>query len=270
MKREKYRLTTEDFVKRAREVHGNKYDYSKTNYINKRTNVIITCQIHGDFKQNPYNHIVQKQGCPICGKDKASKRLGNYKNSRKTTEDFKKELSQMFGNKYELIGEYVNNKTKVEIYCHNKNKNGKEHGSFFIKPNDLICGHGCKKCVHSLLEDKVEIFLQENNITYKHQQKFDWLGKQRIDFYLPDYNIAIECQGRQHYVPVDFSGNGKEWAKKQFKQIQILDETKYRLCNENNITVLYFTEEKNKENDEDTFSDLNKLLNKIKNYGKNN
>ena len=50
------RLTTEEFIKRSKEIHGNRYDYSKTRYINKRTKVTITCPIHGDFEQNPKKH----------------------------------------------------------------------------------------------------------------------------------------------------------------------------------------------------------------------
>lgn len=260
---------TEYFIKKAKKEHGDKYDYSKTNYINKRTDVIITCPIHGDFKQNPHNHISQKQGCPECGKIKAKERIGNFKNSRKTAEQFKQELSKMFNGYYELIGEYINNKTKTEFYCHNKNNDGKEHGTFFIKPNDLICGHGCKKCVHSLLEEKMEIFLQENNIKYETEKMFkEWLGNQKLDFYLPEYNIAIECQGGQHYKPVDFAGLGKEWAENNFKKIKRLDENKFKLCLEHNVNILYFTEE-NIKKDKKTFFDLNELLKKIKEYDKN-
>lgn len=133
------RLTNEEFIKRAKEIHGDKYDYSKTKYINKRTNVIIICPIHGEFIQNPHNHNMQKQGCPECGKERAKNRIGDYKNSRKTTEQFKEELSKMFDGNYELLSDYVNNKTKVKIFCHKKNKDGKEHGIFLATPNDLVC-----------------------------------------------------------------------------------------------------------------------------------
>lgn len=266
MKREKYRYTTEDFIKKAKEVHGDKYDYSKTVYINKRTKVTITCPIHGDFLQNPHNHIRQHQGCPICGKIIAQKREGNFKNKRKTTEEFKKELLELYGDKYELLSEYINNKTKVKICCHQKNKDGKEHGIFLIKPNDLICGHGCKKCVHSGLENDIELFLEENNIQYETQKMFkNWLGLQRLDFYLPDYNIAIECQGRQHFEPVDFKGEGKEIAEKKFYNIVRLDKQKYKLCKENNIDILYYSNDTNLKL-ENLFTNKEKLLNKIKEY----
>lgn len=255
--------TTEKFIEKAREVHGDKYDYSKTNYVNKRTNVIITCPIHGDFSQNPHNHVTQKQGCPECGKLVAQKREGNYKNKRKTTEEFKKDLFELYGDKYEVMDEYVNNKTPITIFCHNKNKNGKEHGIFKIKPNDLICGHGCKKCANSKMEEEIENFLNKNQIKYKYQQRFSWLKRQSLDFYLPDYNIAIECQGEQHFRPVDFAGKGEEWAIDEFEKNKELDEKKLKLCEENNIKILYYTDNKKYKN---IINNKQKLLKEIKKY----
>lgn len=71
------RLTQEDFVNRARKVHGNKYDYSKVKYVNSTTKVVITCPIHGDFEQTPANHM-RGQGCLCCGNIKNSQRqFGN-------------------------------------------------------------------------------------------------------------------------------------------------------------------------------------------------
>jgi hypothetical protein len=60
-------MTTEEFIIRAKEIHGDKYSYAKVNYINNRKNVIIICPIHGEFEQAPNNHITQKHGCSFCG-----------------------------------------------------------------------------------------------------------------------------------------------------------------------------------------------------------
>lgn len=67
---------TESFIKKAKEVHGDRYDYSKTVYVNKRTKVLITCPIHGDFEQLANNHL-RGQGCPLCGKKYTSKHWKN-------------------------------------------------------------------------------------------------------------------------------------------------------------------------------------------------
>jgi len=61
---------TKEFIEKSIKIHNDKYDYSKVNYINSKTKVLIVCKKHGDFEQNPYNHIYG-MGCPICGKEKS-------------------------------------------------------------------------------------------------------------------------------------------------------------------------------------------------------
>ena len=60
------RLTTEEFVLRAKKVHGDRYDYSETLYVNEKTKVQVFCKKHGLFFQNPGHHVRRKQGCPQC------------------------------------------------------------------------------------------------------------------------------------------------------------------------------------------------------------
>lgn len=66
------RLTTEEFIQKATEVHKGKYLYDKVVYVNSKTKIIITCPIHGDFFQNANSHLVGS-GCPKCGIEKISK-----------------------------------------------------------------------------------------------------------------------------------------------------------------------------------------------------
>lgn len=61
--------TTDQFIEKARLVHGNKYDYSKVNYVNNKTKVNIICPIHGEFKITPDSHLSQKAGCILCGNE---------------------------------------------------------------------------------------------------------------------------------------------------------------------------------------------------------
>ena len=56
--------TKEEFVEEARKIHGDRYDYSRVEYINNKTPVCIICPEHGEFWQKPENHLVAKQGCP--------------------------------------------------------------------------------------------------------------------------------------------------------------------------------------------------------------
>lgn len=354
------KLTTEEFIKRVREIHGDKYDYSKVKYVNNRTKICIICPIHGEFWQTPSQHL-QGRGCIECGKTKqlnnirenaievfldSAKKIHEGKyiypnifenyvkndkkipifckkcqnifyqrprehihgkngcpicagNKHKTQKEFIKDLINVFGKKYDLSKvKYINSKTKVEIVCHNKDKLGREHGSFFANPNKLLDGHGCPKCANQIkdndliiyeanqihhnkysyeklnyinkntkcivtcpvhgnfeitmdahingkqgcplcnrskLEIDIEKLLETNNIKYEPQKRFEWMGKQSLDFYLPDYNIAIECQGEQHFNDVLFFNNIS------LEQRIELDERKFERCKEHNIDILYFT-----------------------------
>ena len=116
------KLTTEEFIIKAKEVHGDKYDYSKVNYINVDTKVCIICPTHGEFLQMPSSHL-NGRGCPRCS--------GNKK---LTTEEFIIKAREINGDKYDYTKvEYVNNSTKVCIIC-------PTHGEFWQTPNGHLSG----------------------------------------------------------------------------------------------------------------------------------
>lgn len=69
------RLTTEEFIRRAREAHGDKYDYSKVEYITSDDKVCIICPIHGEFWQMPRDHAHSKSGCPRCNSSQKGRKL---------------------------------------------------------------------------------------------------------------------------------------------------------------------------------------------------
>ena len=124
--------------------------------------------------------------------------------------------------------EYKGAFTKVCIIC-------PEHGEFWQTPNDHLQGCGCPKCNLSHLERSVMNYLDDVGITYDYQKRFSWLGRQSLDFYLPDYNVGIECQGRQHFEAVDCFGGDKE-----FKKTLDRDKRKKALCEKNVVKLLYF------------------------------
>lgn len=85
------------------------------------------------------------------------------------------------------------------------------------------------------------MFLNKKHIIFEKQKKFNWLGRQSLDFYLPKYNIGIECQGEQHYKPVDFGGKGLKWATEQFKYTVKKDNIKKQKCENNGVKLLYYS-----------------------------
>lgn len=130
------RGTTESFVKRAQQVHGDRYDYSQSEYVNAHMKVKILCRTHGMFEQTPANHIYGKCGCPVCA--------GNV---RSNTTEFIKKARDVHGCKYDYSHVvYVDNKTPVDIVC-------SEHGIFSQSPTNHLCGKGCPRCANNVVSD---------------------------------------------------------------------------------------------------------------------
>ena len=218
-----YKHTTESFIEEAKKVHGDKYDYSKVEYVNSHTKVCIICPEHGEFWQTPTNHM-KGRGCPSC---KAAKISDMRISSR---EDFIKKAIKVHGNKYDYSKvEYINSQTKVCIIC-------PEHGEFWQKPNNHLRGRGCKLCRESHLEREMRVALSENNIKFIVGHHFKWLGRQHLDFYLPEYDIAIECQGEQHFIKANNFNK-----KRTLEEIIFKDSKKNNLCKVNNINLFYYT-----------------------------
>ena len=130
-------LTIEQFIEKARKVHGNKYDYSKVEYKGNRYKVCIICPEHGEFWQTPNNHL-NGNGCKKCNIEKISK------NKTLTTEQFIKKAKLIHKNKYIYSKtKYINNNTKVCIIC-------PEHGEFWQIPMSHIDNKSsCPKCINN-------------------------------------------------------------------------------------------------------------------------
>lgn len=112
----------------------------------------------------------------------------------------------------------------------------------------------------SSLEEIVYLFLKKKNIKFIMQKHFDFMGRKSLDFFLPKYNAAIECQGAQHYTNKNLFFN----SKKQIKR----DLEKLNECNKNGIKIYYFTNYDNKKNiphiyRKNTFFNLRKMLKRI-------
>lgn len=228
------RKTLEKFIEDAREIHGDKYDYSKVVYKNAITPVTIKCPIHGDFNMCPHNHVGSHgQGCPLCGDMKK----GDYQ--RGNTEKFIEAARRAHGDKYDYSKvDYYNNRQKVCIIC-------PEHGEFWQQPIDHIHAHGCPECGKTL--DMSEKFVLEAlrkefpDVVYQYRP--EWLGnitsRQSLDFYLPEHEIGIEYHGRQHFVPIKKFG-GEEGFEKLWER----DLRKLKKCGENGVKLYYISFEK--------------------------
>ena len=217
------KYTKELFIKKSIEIHGNIYDYSLVKYINSETEVDILCDIHGIFNQLPYVHL-KGHGCSKCRNDKFSKERS------KTTNIFIKESIKIHRNVYDYSNvNYKNRITDVKIIC-------LKHGEFNQKPFVHLSGSGCPVCNSSKSEKIIYHYLIDNKIKFKEQKKFDncrYINCLPFDFYLTDYNICIEYDGRQHFEPIDIWG-----GEKYLQEIKRNDKIKTDYCNDNNIRLI--------------------------------
>jgi len=215
---DKLKKTTKKFVEQSLNKHSDKYDYSLVDYKNNKTKVKIICKYHGIFEQLPTFHI-RGQGCKECAD--ADKTLNII--------DFIKKSKKVHGDIYDyFLVDYKNNYTKVEIIC-------RKHGIFYQSPNYHMLGQGCPMCQNSLLERQVKNIFDIKNIKYEQQKKFkNCKNKKQLpfDFYLSDYNICIECNGKQHYEPIEFFGGDET-----YNYIINNDIIKKTFCDENGIKL---------------------------------
>ena len=217
---------TEWFVDKAKKIHGEKYDYTKAIYTKYDEKLIVIChnkddfgKEHGEFLVSPHAHIgTMHSGCPKCSR--------KY---RKTTEDFIEESNKVHDNKYEYNKTvYIRALSPVIITC-------KEHGDFLQKPNDHLLGKGCPYCKQSHMEREIRELLEKNNIIFKQEYAPEWLKPLHIDFFIPSKNLAIECQGLQHFKSIKYYGGNDG-----FKIRNERDNRKKKLCEQNGVKLIFY------------------------------
>lgn len=234
----KQRNAAKNFIYKAKKIHKNKFDYSETEYIRSCLKVKIKCNRCGKtFLQTPNNHL-NGQGCPYC------KNIINSEKQRKSKELFVLQAKQIFDDLYDYSEvNYLGAKTKVKIIC-NKCKR------IFYKTPDkhICCKQGCPYCSKNASrgEREVATWLLKNSIKFIQQKRFITCKDIRtlpFDFYLPDYNICIEYQGRQHYIQDKHSKFNK--TVDDFLYIKQHDKLKKEYCKQNNITLIEIVFNKN-------------------------
>jgi formylmethanofuran dehydrogenase subunit E len=221
--------TQEQFINKANLKHNNYYDYSLVKYISAKIKVKIICPKHGEFEQQPSNHLFG-QRCIKCMGD-------NVRESIKIKiNEWINRFRKIHGNKYDysLVKEFKGNSinSNIIIIC-------PKHGEFLQTPQNHL-KNNCPYCNISKGEDEIEKFLIKNKINYKREHKFkDCLNPKSnrllpFDFYLPDYNLCIEYQGEQHFKITKFF----EKRAGGLEGLKYRDKIKKQYCLENNIGLL--------------------------------
>jgi protein-arginine kinase activator protein McsA len=172
----KIRLTTREIIKEFEKVHGNRYDYSKVDYRNTDTKVVIICRLHGDFQQSPSSHK-QGSGCPYC-----------IKNAKLTSFEVIQEFKRVHGDKYDYSKvKFKNVDSKVIIIC-------KEHGEFLQTPYSHKKGVACPKCGGSFKLTTNEILAEFRKV---HGDKYDY---SKVDYKNTNSKVIIICNTHGEFL----------------------------------------------------------------------
>ena len=210
-------LNQENFIRKAKLKHGDKYDYRHVKFISGDSAVMIG--YNGTFYlQKPYQHLIGN--CPE-----------NLKLSiRKTTNTFVRESMLVHDFKYGYDKtDYTKNQIKVIISC-------PTHGDFNQTPLSHLQGSGCPNCNESKGEKEIAKYLNSKNINYSRQHKFPDcknVFELPFDFYIPSMRMIIEFDGKQHYQPVEHFG-----GQKTYETLKINDKIKTDYCEDNYINLI--------------------------------
>lgn len=176
----------ETLEKDFREIHGNTYSYSKAIYVNAKSKLTITCNVHGDFEQSPNVHL-RGDGCPSCGHLKTV--AGAVK---KASSEFEGRANKIHSKKYDYTNvQYVNARTKVKIIC-------PSHGEFCQSPDAHLKGKGCKKCA-SEANTKLQRYTEDeliNKFNTVHQNRYSY---EKLTYLGLSKKIIITCTVHGHF-----------------------------------------------------------------------
>lgn len=177
------RLTTEEFIDKAKKVHGDKYDYSKVEYKKSVEKVIIVCKNHGEFEQTPHVHL-RGSGCYQCSIEK------QISLQTKTTKKFIQEAKVIHGNKYDYSKvKYKNCMDKVFIIC-------SRHGQFKQRADAHLQGQGCLICSGKEKKDTYQ-FIKDAIVV--HNNKYDY---SKVEYISSNMKIIIICPDHGEFKQV--------------------------------------------------------------------
>ena len=229
-------FTQDEVITKFKEIHKDKYDYSKVIFNKMKEKVCIICPEHGEFWQTPQKHL-NGQGCPKCGIKKRTE------NSVLDIKVFINRANIVHNNKYDYNSVNFNNlHDKIQIRC-------PKHGYFEQNAYDHLNGHGCPICGQQVsnIENKITEFIKELGLTVKTRVR-NIIYPYELDIFIPSKNIAIEF-------------NGLRWHSEQFKEDKNYHLNKTELCEKQNIKLFHIFEDEWIEHSEKIKSKLRQILN---------
>ena len=201
-----YNYNTEEWIKNAKIIHCDKYDYSKVIYKNTHSKIIIICREHGEFEQTPSSHIKNKSGCPIC----------YGRNIVPTTKEWIEKAKIIHGDKYDYSKvNYIRSNNKVIINC-------KQHGEFEQTPGNHLQKKGCNKCNHCGYSKTQIIWLElissTKNIYIQHAEN-------QGEYKIPNTNFKADGYCEETNTIYEFHGDYWHGNPKRFNPTIINNTT---------------------------------------------
>lgn len=171
------KLTHDEYIAKAKAVHGDMFGYERAVYVHSNTDITITCKTHGDFQIRPAMHL-RGRGCMHCGKIKAR--------PFDTLDEFILKARKRHGHLYDYSNVvYSGADAPVKIRC-------LIHGSFDQVAGSHVAGAGCPKCAKEYVVSKIrgstESFITKAQA--KHGTKFDY---SKVQYQTCDVLVTITC-----------------------------------------------------------------------------
>lgn len=190
------RKTQEQFVEEVYNLVGNEYTVLGE-YKNNKEPILMrhnseSCN-NNEWDCTP-KWFTKGTRCPAC----------QHRSFKKTTDEFKKEVYDLVGDEYTVLGEYVRTHTHLDMR-HN------ECGHIYpVKPRMFLLGRRCPECKNKQKDSKavkfIENYLKDNNIQFEREKTFEGFNSNKrlntpysFDFFLPEYNLLLEFDGEQHF-----------------------------------------------------------------------
>lgn len=221
MKEKKFKaltMTIDEFKQRVYKIYGDEYRILGS-YVNGHTPIKVKHLVCGKTYTVIPSDLLRNHYCRYC--------IGNV---RSNTKEFKQKVKNLVGDEYTVLGKYTNSITPI-LMKHNRCKY-----EFKITPAKFLSGRRCSACKETIGEALVRQVLTANNIKYIYGYQISNLvdkGKLHLDFWIPEYRVAIEYDGLQHYKPIEYFG-----GENQFKRQHKHDLMKDKYCKDNGIDLI--------------------------------
>lgn len=210
-------ITTEEFSSRIENLYGDEY-VLVTPYRGRHKSIQVRHNCGHILTVEAGSFIGGHSHCKYC----------RTSNRRKGDSEFKKEVFKLVGDEYRNVTPY---KTAKEKLCMYHSVCGK---SYYVTPDNFLRGRRCPYCNQSRGESLIMEVLDHYKVKYFYNFKYPGLPNGlHFDFYLPDYRVAIEYDGKQHYQSVDFMGG----LNKYYKQVYY-DTYKQKFCDNTGIKLI--------------------------------